>query len=109
MSPPFEEEKPQKQDKDILGADTRLAVREIMEGLFDKMEETGGKQERGRGRKRGDGAREREKAGIWDGVKGKGREKPQGGEWTVGSCDVKALYPSLKKKECGEIVRRLVE
>ena len=37
-----------------------------------------------------------------------GGRQPNGGEETVGSCDVNALYPSLKKKECAEVVGRLV-
>ena len=35
-------------------------------------------------------------------------EEPCGEDVIVGSCDINALYPNLKKKECAEIVRELV-
>ena len=38
-----------------------------------------------------------------------GGRGPSGGEELVGSCDVKALYPSLRKKECAEVVGKLVK
>ena len=49
------------------------------------------------------GAMVRRNEDVEEGGKG-----PNGGKVVVRSCNVKALYPSLKKKECAEVVGRLV-
>ena len=78
----------------------RICV-DIIKGIIDATL-TGDRELRGRTMERS-GAKVRREEDVEEGGKG-----PNGGEVIVGSCDVKALYPSLKKKECAEVVGRLV-
>ena len=74
---------------------------EIIQGIIDATI-TGDGGPRGRTMER-NGAKVRREEDVEEGGEG-----PNGGKVIVGSCDVKALYPSLKKKECAEVVGRLV-
>ena len=76
----------------------------ICEGIVDDVLGTALREEQDRGRTmERRGATVRREEDVEEGGRG-----PNGGRIVVGSCDVKALYPSLKKKECAEVVGRLV-